>query len=473
METVERWGVYEIGIKGPVDDGAWWNPGFSARFTHENGQVLEVPGFYDGDGRYRVRFMPSLEGKWRYRTAGPIGALGAKEGEFVCGPANAGNHGPVGVRDVFHFAYADGTPHRSFGTTCYAWIHMNEALQEETLRTLRTAPFNKMRMCVFPKDYSYCKDEPALFPFPRGKDGKWDLRRFDPAFWAHLERRVLDLGKLGIEADLILFHPYDRWGFSSMPAEVDDAYLRYAVARLSAFRNVWWSMANEFDFMKSKKPEDWDRFFQVVRDSDPYGRLRSIHNGAVFYDHGKPWVTHCSVQRAEPLQSVGWRERYRKPVVIDECQYEGDIPEGWGNISAAELVHRFWLAVASGAYAGHGETYLDPKDLLWWSKGGRLRGESPARIAFLRRIVESLDGPLTPRHRWDYYYAATPGGSLLLYLDAHQPKVFRDDLPDGRRYRVTLLDPWAMTETDLGTHQGRVELSLPVRPRQALLFRAE
>ena len=37
-----------------------------------------------------------------------------------------------------------------------------------------------------------------------------------------------------IEADLILFHPYDRWGYATMPAEADDRYLRYVIARLCA-----------------------------------------------------------------------------------------------------------------------------------------------------------------------------------------------------------------------------------------------
>src|SRR5262249_53510248 len=35
-----------------------------------------------------------------------------------------------------------------------------------------------------------------------------------------------------------------------MPAAVDDRYVRYLVARLAAHRNVWWSLANEYDFMK-------------------------------------------------------------------------------------------------------------------------------------------------------------------------------------------------------------------------------
>ncbi len=37
-----------------------------------------------------------------------------------------------------------------------------------------------------------------------------------------------------------------------------------------------------------------------------------------------------------------WRERYRKPVVLDEIAYEGNIQHGWGNITAEEMTRRFW-----------------------------------------------------------------------------------------------------------------------------------
>ncbi len=35
-------------------------------------------------------------------------------------------------------------------------------------------------------------------------------------FWDQLDKILSELNELGIEADLILFHPYDRWGFSKM-----------------------------------------------------------------------------------------------------------------------------------------------------------------------------------------------------------------------------------------------------------------
>ena len=54
-----------------------------------------------------------------------------------------------------------------------------------------------------------------------------------------------------------------------MPAEVDDRYLKYVVARFAAYRNVWWSLANEYDLMQKKNPSDWDRYAEIVTESDP------------------------------------------------------------------------------------------------------------------------------------------------------------------------------------------------------------
>ena len=93
-----------------------------------------------------------------------------------------------------------------FGTTCYAWTHQPAALQQQTIETLRNAPFNKMRMCIFPKWYTYNQDEPPVYPFPRAQ-GQNDYTRFVPEFFHNLENRVAQLQSLGIEADLILFIP--------------------------------------------------------------------------------------------------------------------------------------------------------------------------------------------------------------------------------------------------------------------------
>ena len=453
----------------------------TAQFRHRH-RTAQPEGFYDGQGIYRVRFMPDMLGEWTYETSSNDPGLNGITGSFTCVEPQPGNHGPVQVHNTFHFAYADGTPYWPVGTTCYAWIHQPEALQLQTLETLSRAPFNKLRMCVFPKHYTYNTQDPDRFPFERSGGG-WDFGRFDPVFFQRLEQRVNDLKNLGIEADIILFHPYDRWGFARMSATEDARYARYVVARLAAFRNVWWSMANEYDIM-AKPMDAWDRLFQIVQDCDPAQHLRSIHNWQAlethdwrtFYDHGKPWVTHCSVQHGHMNLVPVWRQQYRKPVVVDEACYEGDLPNGWGNLTGAELTRRFWEGAACGGYVGHGETFLHPEDVVWWSKGGTLCGESPARIAFLSQVLqegpsEGLDpvGQTTNTHLPS---GGRAGEYYLTYFGYRQPARVTFTVPEGQRYRAEVIDTWNMTITpqDQLVEKGST-LELPRRPYLALRLR--
>lgn len=492
---IEQWGIFELALQGSAAGNPYLDVELTAQFSYKH-RVIEVDGFYDGDGIYRIRFMPDTQGTWRYSTQSNRDELNGAEGTFTCVVPAPGNHGLVQVCNTYHFAYADGTPYKQIGTTCYAWTHQGNELEEQTLATLRDAPFNKLRMCVFPKHYIYNENEPEFYPFPclsRGSS-KWnfelmfkgeipegwsfDFSRFDPAFFQHFERRIADLMALGIEADLILFHPYDRWGFASMATETDDRYLRYVVARLAAYRNVWWSMANEYDLMKRKTLTDWDRFFRIVQENDPYQHLRSIHNCFEFYDHSKPWVTHLSIQRPDPTQARTWREQYKKPAVFDECCYEGNIAHPWGNISAQEMVHHFWAGAASGGYVGHGDTFLNSQDILWWARGGVLHGLSAPRIAFLRRILEEsptaglepLDGVVSYPNGFpcagqahDYY---------LAYFGNHQPAELTAYLPEGEQYRAEVIDTWEMTITPLKEPIARgTVVQLPGKPYQALIMR--
>lgn len=476
MQDIERWGVFEIALEGPREGNPFVDVELAAICRHGD-RRFRTRGFYDGEGVYRVRCMPGAEGAWSIETESDCPELSGRRFEFRCVAALPGNRGPVRVADRYHFAYADGSRHVSVGTTCYAWVHQSLAMQEQTLETLGAAPFNKLRMCVFPKNYQWCKTEPEIYPYEKNAHGEWDFARFYPPFFRHFEERVRALMEMGIEADIILFHPYDfgRWGFDQMRGEEDDRYLRYIVARLAAFRNVWWSMANEFDLMKNKTEADWDRFFQIVRDEDPYGRLRSIHQCHTFYDHGKEWVTHASLQTAP--DKVTWaREEFDKPAVVDETGYEGTVPHVWGNLSAGALVDRFWDAAVRGGYMGHGETYLHPEDLLWWSKGGVLRGESPPRIAFLRQILEDAPPlePLDIEPKWDNPRVVGRTGEYYLQYFGNRQPGYRDlNLPEDAQFRVDLIDTWNMEIIPVeGTYSGKCSVHFPkVRPYLAMRIR--
>src|SRR3954447_9628599 len=128
---VEQWGTFEVALDGPSTANPFNDVDLTARFT-QRARTQTVPGFYDGDGVYRIRFMPDRTGEWRYETKSSRPELDGKTGSFEATKPSAGNHGPVRVRDTYHFAYADGTPHFSIGTTCYAWVHQGDAQEERT-----------------------------------------------------------------------------------------------------------------------------------------------------------------------------------------------------------------------------------------------------------------------------------------------------------------------------------------------------
>ncbi len=496
QEKIEKWGIFELVLPGPTSGNPFIGTSLSATFENA-GRIFRPEGFYDGNGLFKIRFMPDREGVWRYETRSNRDQLDGCKGQFVCTSAAAGVHGPVRVRGQYHFGYEDGTPYYPFGTTIYEWVFQKAETREQTLRTLKGSPFNKARFLLVPPWHEKYLSGPLkleCFPFEGTSKSNWDFSRFNPEYFRRFEQCLEQLRDLGIEADIILFRPYDngKWGFDRMDAATNDRFVQYAVARLAAYRNVWWSLANENSFMRSFTESDWDRLFQLIQKLDPYAHLRSIHNADVIYDYRKPWVTHVSLQYYNAVREFGAallvRDVFRKPVIHDEINYEGDIDRRWGQLSPQELVHRFWLAFIGGTYATHGEAYRHPSEIDWISEGGVLRGQSAARIGFLRRIVES--GPAEGLEPMDPYYARNIAGKkgeyYLFYFgrDRHSEWEFRlpaDGLKDGMKFGAEVIDTWNMTITPVSrvfeiVRMNRYEfrdkdgatLPLPDRPGMAL-----
>ena len=129
--------------------------------------------------------------------------------------------------------------------------------------------------------------------------------------------------------------------------------------------------------------------------------------------------------------------------------------------------------MTNGAYVGHGETYLDAHDILWWSKGGVLHGESPRRIAFLRGIIEAGPAEGVAPVTGAYYPCIARSGEYYLYfLDFHQPALADFDLPGGGSFSAEIIDPWAMTIVKAeGTFSGKFQLKMPGKEMLAVRFR--
>ncbi|HMB63263.1 MAG TPA: DUF5060 domain-containing protein [Eudoraea sp.] len=473
--TVERWDVFELTLQGPADGNPYMDSTIAAKFTNGS-ETVSVPGFYDGNGTYKIRFSPNALGDWSYVTESNVQELSNQSGTFRCIEPTGDNHGPLKIANTYYLEYADGTPFYSVGTTAYQWTSVKQSIQEKTIETLKNSPFNKIRMCIFPKDYSYGnKTEPWTLPFAM-KDSVNDLTHPNLEFFQNFDNRVAQLQDTGIQADVILFHPYDRWGYSEMGKEMNVKYVRYMIARLSAYRNVWWSLANEWDVPRIKEAIDWEGIGTLLQKEDPYQRLRGIHNWyydeSHFYDHTRPWVTHISAQTFFFFNAVKWRNKYQKPLLYDEMRYEGDVSSNWGNMDAKEMTDHFWKAGLSGGYGTHGDTFKNDSDdeteVRWWAKGGTLMGESPKRIAFFKRIMEEApitemtpdimslsgltipdtipdknDGKLVGKLNNNNYILSKPGEYYLAYT-TDSAQTFNLDLTGSIRYSLEVIDTWNM-----------------------------
>lgn len=473
MKTVQQWGIYEFShtVSALSADNPFTQIKFGA-VVEGAGEAKRVEGFYDGDGIFRVRFMPDAQGEYTILTYANLPELDGLSDRFVATVPEAGNHGPV-VVDGMRFRCADGSRFFVMGTTAYVWHHRPEEVRAKTLASFERYGFNKIRMLFFPKHYTgnYGKVdisyEPPCYPF-EGEPRAFDFTRPNPRYFREFERRLEELLARGILADVILFHPYDfgHWDIDrGMDADDELLYIRYLVARLASYRNVWWSLANEYDICPGKEGQrmtigmdrrDWDVIGELIKSRDPYHRPISCHNitFGIIYPN-RPWMSHVSYQHPDTYTLMTeLMAHYEKPVINDEYQYEGNLPDDWGNSSAEVTLERHWRSALAGGYASHGEAFIRENNRdIFWSYGGEMTGESAPRLRFLKQIIEAC--PFEEMRRdpvnsdSQHYYAMRKGTDFYLIfmrdgLEGKSLWVGDWSSPERHtaRYKATVYDVW-------------------------------
>ena len=118
--VVSRWQEAELAFRADVHvENPYVEAEFDVAFVHEDGLVLRRPAFWDGGNTWRVRFAPTLEGRWdwRVRASQPLDELDGRTGAIRCAAPESHadtafrRHGfwqmSAGGRSLVH---ADGTP---------------------------------------------------------------------------------------------------------------------------------------------------------------------------------------------------------------------------------------------------------------------------------------------------------------------------------------------------------------------------
>lgn len=81
----------------------------TGEFTGPDNLNLRIPGFYDGDGTWKIRFSAPVAGEWRLRTVWPVAAFNGKADTIQVTPnRNTQMHGVLEVdrEHPYHSAIA-------------------------------------------------------------------------------------------------------------------------------------------------------------------------------------------------------------------------------------------------------------------------------------------------------------------------------------------------------------------------------
>ena len=122
---------------------------------------------------------------------------------------------------------------------------------------------------------------------------------------------------------------------------------------------------------------------------------------------------------------------------------------------------------------------MSPDDILWWSHGGELKGESWKRFRFLLDIMKQTPGfglAPDPLAAWDEVRAISenewrPGtvrSYYLIYYSFMRPSFREYHFDDVTEYRVRVIDTWNMTIEEQGIKKGSFRVELPGREYMAV-----
>ena len=75
MSMMRQYETFELTFQGPVLADAWAQIDLNAEFICDD-TIKIVKGFYDGEGRYIVRFLPEIPGLWKWKITGCAEAEG-------------------------------------------------------------------------------------------------------------------------------------------------------------------------------------------------------------------------------------------------------------------------------------------------------------------------------------------------------------------------------------------------------------
>ncbi len=295
------------------------------------------------------------------------------------------------------------------------------------------------------------KPDRFLAPWPRTATpgaadglGKFDLTRWNDAYFARLKAFLREAGSRGVVVEFTLFCPFYRdemWDLSPMNARnnvngignrkrtevynladpalqrVQDELVRKIVAELAGFDNLMYEICNE-PYIEDMVTPAWQRHIAgVIADAESTGGRRhllteNVANGSKKVPDPDPRVSVFNFHYSRPPLSVALNQDLHRPIGCNETGFDGHADavyrvQGWEFILAGGALYN---NLDYSFSAGHEDgTFAYPEQ----QPGG---GSAPLRgqLRILRDFMDAIP-----------FVRMAPAGGVL-----------RSGAPDGAAVRV-------------------------------------
>lgn len=374
--STSRWEVLDIQFTFKIKKEDPFLVQLGAKFTHETGFTMEIPGFYDGGNSWIIRFCPSLDGAWSFVTYSSVPKLSGKSGIIQVEPNNKpGRHGPLVISeyDPRKFTYEDGTPYFLLAYEL-DWLFALDWDNKEDIPNTKSIidqvaakKFNHIVMNVYAYDANwgererieprYNFSEPEVFPFA-GNNMEPDFSRLNIDFFQHLERVIAYLNEKQIVAHLMIYVWNKKVNWPEPESEADNLYFDYVVKRYQAFPNLVWDISKEALAYGRNDMGYITKRIDRLRQLDGHQRLLSVHDygycnafpGKVDFISIQSWRSNIYDAMLEVSQ-----EHHKKPIFnIEHGGYERSMDHFIFNGAyedAVACLDRNYLCAFAGTYS--------------------------------------------------------------------------------------------------------------------------
>jgi hypothetical protein len=201
-------------------------------------RTYSMPAFWDGSRKMIVRFTPTEAGQWIFKASSNVPSFQGREGMFNSAASSA--PGFVIVANVHHWAtdnqqvlVGNKQAHLWMGYVADRFALGSHAEFQQQLDIAAQNKFNHFRGSIL----GGVSDRSVVY---LGSD------RPNPAYFDELDRRVTEIHKRGITADLMLASDPETIAAQFQDWQARERFIRYVVARYSAF-NITWQGLEEFE----------------------------------------------------------------------------------------------------------------------------------------------------------------------------------------------------------------------------------